>query len=117
MEQREPRPTSGEDQVSLGLVSTLVGRVFECMHLIAVLSAHVRATTAGTLSLDNCHPWSYGKLMVRLFSVSKCDYAQEAPVVHAQRWDRRLPPHQAEVDHGSAGRVVRYGERKYRSVV
>ncbi|KAI0801184.1 N-terminal nucleophile aminohydrolase [Fomes fomentarius] len=25
--------------------------------------AHVRATTAGTLSLDNCHPWSYGKLM------------------------------------------------------
>lgn len=25
--------------------------------------AHVRATTAGSLSLDNCHPWSYGKLM------------------------------------------------------
>ncbi|KAH9944318.1 N-terminal nucleophile aminohydrolase [Epithele typhae] len=25
--------------------------------------AHVRATTAGTLSLDNCHPWSFGKLM------------------------------------------------------
>ncbi|KAG9128159.1 hypothetical protein FRC07_003988 [Ceratobasidium sp. 392] len=25
--------------------------------------AHVRATTAGSLSLDNCHPWSFGKLM------------------------------------------------------
>lgn len=24
---------------------------------------HVRATTAGSLSLDNCHPFSYGKLM------------------------------------------------------
>ncbi|KAI0348565.1 N-terminal nucleophile aminohydrolase [Trametopsis cervina] len=25
--------------------------------------AHVRATTAGTLSLDNCHPFQFGKLM------------------------------------------------------
>ncbi|KAI0082288.1 N-terminal nucleophile aminohydrolase [Panus rudis PR-1116 ss-1] len=25
--------------------------------------AHVRATTAGSLSLDNCHPWQFGKLM------------------------------------------------------
>ncbi|CAL1695673.1 unnamed protein product [Somion occarium] len=25
--------------------------------------AHVRATTAGSLSLDNCHPWHFGKLM------------------------------------------------------
>ncbi|KAH7104128.1 glutamine amidotransferase [Auriculariales sp. MPI-PUGE-AT-0066] len=25
--------------------------------------AHVRATTAGSLSLDNCHPWKHGKLM------------------------------------------------------
>lgn len=24
---------------------------------------HVRATTAGSLSLDNCHPWQFGKLM------------------------------------------------------
>ncbi|KAF8311161.1 N-terminal nucleophile aminohydrolase [Clavulina sp. PMI_390] len=24
---------------------------------------HVRATTAGSLSQDNCHPWSYGKIM------------------------------------------------------
>lgn len=27
-------------------------------------SAHVRATTAGSLSLDNCHPFVHGKLMV-----------------------------------------------------
>ncbi|CDO71630.1 hypothetical protein BN946_scf184911.g100 [Trametes cinnabarina] len=33
------------------------------MELASHHSAHVRATTAGTLSLDNCHPWSYGKLM------------------------------------------------------
>ncbi|THH33999.1 hypothetical protein EUX98_g139 [Antrodiella citrinella] len=26
--------------------------------------AHVRATTAGSLSLDNCHPWQFGKIMV-----------------------------------------------------
>ncbi|KAH8100665.1 N-terminal nucleophile aminohydrolase [Cristinia sonorae] len=25
--------------------------------------AHVRATTAGSLSLDNCHPWQFGKIM------------------------------------------------------
>ena len=29
-------------------------------------SAHVRATTAGSLSLDNCHPFVHGKLMVSL---------------------------------------------------
>ncbi|EIN13805.1 N-terminal nucleophile aminohydrolase [Punctularia strigosozonata HHB-11173 SS5] len=28
-----------------------------------LIFAHVRATTAGSLSLDNCHPWAYGKLM------------------------------------------------------
>jgi predicted glutamine amidotransferase len=28
-------------------------------------SAHVRATTAGTLSLDNCHPFQFNQLMVR----------------------------------------------------
>ncbi|KAH9982671.1 nucleophile aminohydrolase [Lactifluus volemus] len=27
--------------------------------------AHVRATTAGSLSLDNCHPFVHGKIMVR----------------------------------------------------
>lgn len=27
-------------------------------------SGHVRATTAGSLSLDNCHPFVHGKLMV-----------------------------------------------------
>ncbi|KAJ3479609.1 hypothetical protein NLI96_g8943 [Meripilus lineatus] len=25
--------------------------------------AHVRATTAGSLSLDNCHPWQFGRIM------------------------------------------------------
>lgn len=29
-----------------------------------LVSGHVRATTAGSLSLDNCHPFTYGKLMV-----------------------------------------------------
>lgn len=28
-------------------------------------SAHVRATTTGSLSLDNCHPFVHGKIMVR----------------------------------------------------
>ncbi|KZW01993.1 N-terminal nucleophile aminohydrolase [Exidia glandulosa HHB12029] len=28
-----------------------------------LIFGHVRATTAGSLSLDNCHPWKHGKLM------------------------------------------------------
>lgn len=33
---------------------------------ILPISGHVRATTEGSLSLDNCHPFVFGKIMVRL---------------------------------------------------
>ncbi|KAF5313074.1 hypothetical protein D9619_003533 [Psilocybe cf. subviscida] len=42
----------------LPFISRLFGGTFLC-----VLSGHVRATTAGSLSLDNCHPFVHGKLM------------------------------------------------------
>ncbi|KAI0048371.1 N-terminal nucleophile aminohydrolase [Auriscalpium vulgare] len=47
--------------------------------------AHVRATTAGSLSLDNCHPFVYGKLMfmhngsIENFSKIKRRLQQELP--------------------------------------
>ncbi|KAI0068245.1 N-terminal nucleophile aminohydrolase [Artomyces pyxidatus] len=47
--------------------------------------AHVRATTAGSLSLDNCHPFIYGKLMfmhngsIEEFSKIKRRLQQELP--------------------------------------
>ena len=58
--------------------------------LLTKFSGHVRATTAGSLSLDNCHPFVHGKLMVEisdLFDIrhSDCHYAI---IVHAQ-WQHR----------------------------
>ena len=40
---------------------------FLCQYLMSKrsASAHVRATTTGSLSLDNCHPFVHGKIMVR----------------------------------------------------
>lgn len=46
-------------------------------------SAHVRATTAGSLSLDNCHPWHFGKLMVCNRQGSVTSLVLTFPVVDA----------------------------------
>ena len=48
----------------LVLCDPLLSESREMLHSYSY-SAHVRATTAGSLSLDNCHPFVHGKLMVR----------------------------------------------------
>lgn len=55
------------------------------------LSAHVRATTAGSLSLDNCHPFVHGKLMVNEGALL-CHNIADPPslVVDAQWIGRRM---------------------------
>ena len=63
MEQRQPCAVGSQNQITSCIVSIISRPLFEFECFSP--SAHVRATTAGTLSLDNSHPFTYGNLMVR----------------------------------------------------
>lgn len=77
------------------------------------ISGHVRATTAGSLSLDNCHPFVYGKLMVSMrwqLKYSRLTWL----VVHAQRWYSRLSIDQAKTASRTVRRSFQCSPRKHR---
>lgn len=112
----------------LGITSTCKGsrrrssHLSSCMFLVPwtvdilvdLFSGHVRATTAGTLSLDNCHPFQFGKFMVRPLDVLARNRFADREPVHAQRWHCRVPQDQAATAVLLVGRNLRYGHRKHR---
>ncbi|KAG6885576.1 hypothetical protein C0993_012578 [Termitomyces sp. T159_Od127] len=63
LEQREFDEVGRENKVSSSLVRFELSPAHIFYSLIEG-SGHVRATTAGSLSLDNCHPFVHGKLML-----------------------------------------------------
>jgi hypothetical protein len=104
VEQHQPDATRGEGVSSspcskTHALSTKLPRSshhLSCEHLVdepvmsshLPCSGHVRATTAGSLSLDNCHPFVHGKLMVCLTESSSELHSRR--VVDAQWRYRRV---------------------------
>lgn len=66
MEQCQLDSPSWENQVPSRVVRAK-HIIFRKVSMNFLTSGHVRATTAGSLSLDNCHPFVHGKLMVVSF--------------------------------------------------